>query len=75
MKTGASDKKTGLIENFCRVDPKKGSTRRVKKISPIPREINEFSFQGILQPITPRRPRRCWMQVCCAVGDMFTDGL
>jgi len=32
--------------------PKKASTRRVNKKTPIPREINEFSFQDILQPTT-----------------------
>jgi len=45
-------KKIGLIETVSRVPHKKASTRRVNRKSPISREINEFSFQGILQPTT-----------------------
>jgi len=57
IKTGAPKKRIGLIKTVSRIYPKKASTRRVhrkkSKKSPIPREINEFSFQGILQPTTP----------------------
>jgi len=52
IKTSAPDLKIGLIETFSRVYPKKGKHAPGKKKSPIPREINEFSFQGILQPTT-----------------------
>jgi len=46
-------KTIGLIETFSRVCPKKGNHAPGKwKTSPIPREINEFYFQGILQPTT-----------------------
>jgi len=45
-----------LIETFSRVNRKKASTRRVEK-SPIPREIDEFSFHGILQPTTTKKQK------------------
>jgi len=57
-----------LIETFSGVDPKKGEARAglVEK-SPIPREINEFSFQGILQPTTAiTRAERAIALVGCA---------
>jgi len=46
--------KIGLIKTFSRVYPKKGEHAHVgwKEKSPIPREIYEFSVQGILQPTT-----------------------
>jgi len=47
-------KRIGWMKTLSRVYPKKGKHAPGKsKKSPIPREINEFSFQGILQPTTP----------------------
>jgi len=45
-----------LIKTFSRVLPEKKRARAGKiEKSPNPREINEFSFQGILQPSTAQR--------------------
>jgi len=52
IKTGAPGKKTGWLKHLAGCTRKKASTRRVnRKIADL-REINEFSFQGILQPTT-----------------------